>query len=388
MTSLECRFPARARKSPVDERNARLSRESLLALESYRPPSDPGEATLARIWAAALGIDRSGVDDDFFELGGDSLAAAAIASGVHGEFGVEMPTHLLLDSPTVARLWPVLRALQASGAAESPDTDSMLLTLRAAGHADPVVLIPPRKDSSLRFRALLEHLDPARPVFGLIHRPVGDLGSMVREQLRQIAAVTGARPVHLVGICWGSLVALEMACTAHELGLRPASVVLLDPPPLLSTADRRRSWLRQRVLPWFRLLPRRAAIYRAAWSRLSFGQRVEFVISKARAAGRRLNPLASRDDLLQELVGKPDFRALTELSLQHQPKRPAAPVDLVLTNERPDSATRRARRHWIEFLGTQTRIHEVPGRDTGDVLGEHLHEFGQVLERITRRPAV
>jgi hypothetical protein len=115
---------------------------------------------------------------------------------------------------------------------------------------------------------------------------------------------------------------------------------------------------------------------------------VEFVISKARAAGRRLNPLASRDDLLQELVGKPDFRALTELSLQHQPKRPAAPVDLVLTNERPDSATRRARRHWIEFLGTQTRIHEVPGRDTGDVLGEHLHEFGQVLERITRRPAV
>ena len=340
-----------------------------------------------RIWADALGVDRSGVDDDFFELGGDSLAAAEIASGVQREFSVEMPTHLLLDSPTVARLWPVLQGLRAGGVANVQDAGSLLLSLRTTGHLDPVILMPPRKDSSLRFRALMDRLDPARPVFGLIHRPVGDLQSMAREQLRQIGAVAGGRPVHLVGICWGSLVALEIACMAHEFGLRPASVVLLDPPPLLSRADRRMSRLRQRVLPWLNLVPRRVAIYRAAWSGLSPGQRVEFIADKARAAGRRLNPLASREDLVQELVGKPDFRALTELSFQHQPSRPAAPVDLVLTSDRRDSAARRARQRWIEFLGAQTHVHEVPGRDTGEVLDQHLHEFGAVLERIARRSA-
>lgn len=370
---------------PVDVHSARLSRDSLLAPESYRPPCDPGEATLVRIWADALGIDRSGIDDDFFELGGDSLAAAEIASGVQREFSVEMPTQLLLESPTVARLWPVLQALLAGGRASVRDAGSMLLPLRASGHLYPVILIPPRTDSSLRFRALMNRLDPGFSVFGLNHRPASDFRSIVREQLRQIRAVAGGRPVHLVGICWGSLVALEMACTAHELGLRPASVVLLDPPPLLSRSDRRISRLRQRVMPWLNLVPRRMATYRAAWAGLSPAQRLGFMADKARAAGRRLNPLASREDLVHELVGKPDFQALTELSLRHQPKRPAATVDLVLSSDRPDGVSRRARRRWIEFLGPQTRLHEVPGRDTGDVLGQHLDEFGTVLERITRR---
>ena len=73
-------------------------------------PTDETEAVVASVWAAVLGLPHVGIDDDFFALGGHSLAAAQIAARLNDAFGIELPVVAVFESPTVAELATVVTA--------------------------------------------------------------------------------------------------------------------------------------------------------------------------------------------------------------------------------------------------------------------------------------
>jgi thioester reductase-like protein len=83
---------------------------------TYLPPSTPEEIRIAQIWRDVLGASRIGVEDSFFDLGGDSLAAAQMAARVKEEFGVALSLRRLFEHPTVAELARMVGA-KTSGAA-------------------------------------------------------------------------------------------------------------------------------------------------------------------------------------------------------------------------------------------------------------------------------
>ncbi len=94
--------------------NGKLDKRALPApeyqdVDRYRAPSDPIEQTLAGLYAQILGVERVGVDDSFFDLGGHSLTAMRLVARVHAELGVEVPVQTVFDEPTVARLATWLR---------------------------------------------------------------------------------------------------------------------------------------------------------------------------------------------------------------------------------------------------------------------------------------
>src|SRR5882724_8750712 len=70
--------------------------------ESLVAPRNPTEAGLVEIWRELLGIERIGVDDDFFALGGHSLLATQAVSRVRQVFGVDLPLRTFFEGPTVA----------------------------------------------------------------------------------------------------------------------------------------------------------------------------------------------------------------------------------------------------------------------------------------------
>jgi len=70
----------------------------------YTAPRNEIEQTLTEIWQKLLGIAQIGIDDDFFELGGDSLLAVQVLSRLRQIFQVEITLSLLFDEPTVSRL--------------------------------------------------------------------------------------------------------------------------------------------------------------------------------------------------------------------------------------------------------------------------------------------
>ncbi|HWE63822.1 MAG TPA: amino acid adenylation domain-containing protein, partial [Chloroflexota bacterium] len=84
-------------------------------VSSYAAPTTPLEATLADLWAAALGVERVGLHDDFFALGGHSLLATELIARVRRACGVELPLRSLFEAPTVHGLALVISRLRAEG---------------------------------------------------------------------------------------------------------------------------------------------------------------------------------------------------------------------------------------------------------------------------------
>ncbi len=70
----------------------------------YRAPSGAVEETLTAIYAELLGVERVGVDDSFFDLGGDSLSTMRLIAGINAALDVELPVRTVFEAPTVAQL--------------------------------------------------------------------------------------------------------------------------------------------------------------------------------------------------------------------------------------------------------------------------------------------
>ncbi|QWY63704.1 non-ribosomal peptide synthetase (plasmid) [Mycobacterium avium subsp. hominissuis] len=76
---------------------------------AYRAPSNAVEEILAGVYAQVLGLDRVGVDDSFFDLGGDSLSAMRLIATLNKTLHTDLTVRTLFNTPTVAQLAPQLR---------------------------------------------------------------------------------------------------------------------------------------------------------------------------------------------------------------------------------------------------------------------------------------
>ena len=91
--------------------NGKLDTRALPAPEyteadGYRAPASPTEEILAGIYAEVLGVERVGVDDSFFDLGGDSLSAMRVIAAVNTGLDAGLAVRTLFEAPTVAQLAP------------------------------------------------------------------------------------------------------------------------------------------------------------------------------------------------------------------------------------------------------------------------------------------
>ncbi|MDV3128650.1 amino acid adenylation domain-containing protein, partial [Mycobacterium sp. 21AC1] len=95
--------------------NGKLDKRALPAPEysdgdHYRAPATPTEEILAGIYAEVLGLDRVGIDDSFFDLGGDSLSAMRVIAEVNTGLDTDLAVRTVFDAPTVAELAPLIGA--------------------------------------------------------------------------------------------------------------------------------------------------------------------------------------------------------------------------------------------------------------------------------------
>ena len=91
--------------------NGKLDKRALPAPQyqdgdRYRAPTNAVEEILTDIYAQVLGLARVGVDDSFFDLGGDSLSAMRLVAAVNTGLNADLAVRTLFDAPTVAQLAP------------------------------------------------------------------------------------------------------------------------------------------------------------------------------------------------------------------------------------------------------------------------------------------
>jgi acyl carrier protein len=71
---------------------------------TFRPPDTPTEVTIAQVWREVLGRARVGADDNFLDLGGDSMTAALLLDLTNERLGVDLSLNDLLAAPSLAAL--------------------------------------------------------------------------------------------------------------------------------------------------------------------------------------------------------------------------------------------------------------------------------------------
>jgi len=113
----------------VDRRALPIPSQSDIALESmFVAPRSPIEEELARIFGEVLGIERVGIHDNFFDLGGHSLLVTQVVSRINRAFQIEISLRDLFDAPTVSGIVPVIVQNQIRQA-EGEDLSQILADL-------------------------------------------------------------------------------------------------------------------------------------------------------------------------------------------------------------------------------------------------------------------
>ncbi|WP_189944320.1 non-ribosomal peptide synthetase, partial [Streptomyces aurantiogriseus] len=226
--------------------NGKLDRDALPAPEfagaAYRAPRTELERRLAELFAEVLEVERVGVDDDFFDLGGHSLRVTKLISRIHAVLGVKIPIRVMFGATTVAQLAEHVRERAAGDTPAFADPFATVLPMRTGGSGAPVWFIHSGVGLCWSYVGFAAHLGD-RPVHGIQAR--GFDGSarpesttaMLDEYLEQILAVQPEGPFHLVGHSTGGTYAHALAVRLRERGFEVPVLALLDSPPS--------SWFRQ-----------------------------------------------------------------------------------------------------------------------------------------------
>jgi amino acid adenylation domain-containing protein/thioester reductase-like protein len=99
-------------------------------------PRTPIETQLAEIWAQILGISQIGIEDNFFEMGGDSLRAVQLIFKVREAFQIDLPMVTLFDSPTISQFAEAVNSALGSHPVATSD-DTTVAELLADATLDP-----------------------------------------------------------------------------------------------------------------------------------------------------------------------------------------------------------------------------------------------------------
>ncbi|MBU3062100.1 amino acid adenylation domain-containing protein [Nocardia sp. NEAU-G5] len=222
--------------TPVGKLDRRLLPKPLFGAEhDYRAPSTPAERALCAAFAEALGVEQVGVDDGFFELGGNSLLATKVVSQLRSA-GIEMPVQLMFGDSTPAA---IARRLDADAGEALTAALEPLLAIRkpGAGRGDtppPLFCVHPAIGLSWCYAGLLAQLPGDRPVYGLQAPHVtgadehGTLVAAAKNYVAQIKSVQPEGPYHLLGWSLGGLIAHEMAVQLQEAGEQVALLAMMD----------------------------------------------------------------------------------------------------------------------------------------------------------------
>ncbi|WP_225726861.1 MULTISPECIES: non-ribosomal peptide synthetase [unclassified Nocardia] len=214
--------------------NRKLDRAALpdpeFTAAEYRPPRTADEAALAALFGELLGVDRVGIDDDFFDLGGHSLLAIRLASRIKAKLGIPVPVRTVFQHSIVADLAAEIR----SGAGDSEDPFAPVLPIRTDGQWPPLWMIRGGGGLCWPYLAFVNYL-PDRQLYGIQAREYDrtrpkstSVEEMVDEYVGHVLACQPDGPYHLMGWSAGGAYAHAMAVELRRRGHRVDLLVMMD----------------------------------------------------------------------------------------------------------------------------------------------------------------
>jgi acetoacetyl-CoA synthetase len=214
---------------------------------------------LIPIWQRVLQLSSVSVDDNFFDLGGDSALTLELFNEIALAGGPELPPVMIYHAPTIATLAALL---------EQPTIPRVppLVQLKAGSEKPPVFIAHGLGGSVMDFFQVVKHVETPHPIYGMqakgidgIEEPLDRIEDMARYSLEAVRQLQPRGPYLLIGFSLGGLVALEMAQQLIASGEKIRLLAMLDSYPHVSSLSgsqrvrlaNRQTWRRAaRRLKW------------------------------------------------------------------------------------------------------------------------------------------
>ncbi len=328
-----------------------------------------GGSAIARmlgIWKNCL---RREVDaeDNFFDLGGDSLMAVGLFREIENQFGRALPMSSLFNSPTPASLALLVADAEVVETLTVADVvlPGHVIAIRKSGRLRPLFCIHGADGGVMFYREFALQLDEERPFYALEApmlqnlqlNALGSVAEIASVYLDNIRKIQPEGPYLLGGYSFGGLVAYEMAQQLKAVGVETSKLLLFDTPNPLSPV--RPFTLPERIKAQWDLLGdggfsgKFTGLARRAASGLMF--RLRFELENRMAA----TSSAAGGDHLRHVQSRLQHDALDEA---YQPVPYDGPTCLFVAREGGgDKFAYEENLGWTGWLSGEFQVIDVPG---------------------------
>lgn len=190
---------------------------------------DALELQLTRIWEDLLQRQPIGLNEDFFDIGGDSILAMSLLARVAQETIYPLPAGGIFQARTIEKLAQLLRE------GVDPESWSPLVAIQPNGSRDPFYCVHPGGGNVLCYMQLSKRLGEDQPFYGLqapgldgICQPLQSVEAMADCYVKAILSHQPNGPYRLGGWSVGGVVAYEMARRLEQAGHEVKTLALLD----------------------------------------------------------------------------------------------------------------------------------------------------------------
>jgi acyl carrier protein len=192
---------------------------------------DPIIVMLIGLWQRLLERTTVGPDDNFFDLGGDSLLAVALFAAIEEQASLKLPLTTIYDAPTPAALAAILNF-------KFTPKFSPIINLRSGKTFPPLFIVGGAGGNAMELALSARYVAGDRQVYGVQargldgvdhpHRRVEDMAEYCMASIRELQP---RGPYLLAGLSFGGLVALATAHRPIASGEDVALLALLDTQP-------------------------------------------------------------------------------------------------------------------------------------------------------------
>ncbi|OAI57217.1 hypothetical protein AYO50_00275 [Acidobacteria bacterium SCGC AG-212-P17] len=330
--------------------------------QEYVEPRNSTEETLCRLWQEVMRMERVGIHDNFFTIGGHSLLAVQVISRIKSAFAMEMPLSILFAAPTVARM---AEHIAAANGYERPQSSPILVNIQPHGSSAPFFCVHPVGGQVISYAELSQELGLDQPFYGLQSPPANffpetdiSIEQMAALYIREIRSVQPVGPYLLGGWSMGGVIAWEMAQQLAKEGEMIGLLALIDtmPPSKYLEADDRTkntSMLALFALDVSRLVGRDPSPLVEQFSRAAAPDQWNMV-QEALISYGVLTPKTAHAEMTALLdTFTRNFFAVQNYSLQQSQQR----IVYFRASESPE----RFSKAWAAWAGGGIEHHSVPG---------------------------
>jgi thioesterase domain-containing protein/NAD(P)-dependent dehydrogenase (short-subunit alcohol dehydrogenase family)/acyl carrier protein len=195
------------------------------------------EGILVAWWQNLLGLEQVSRDDDFFDLGGDSMIGTQLFSRIKNTYELDLGLSTLFEARTIGQLAQLIRqkSQKSKLSREEPRPWSPLVGIQPKGTRLPIYVISGLGGNVIEFHNLAFNLGEDQPMYGFVPRGLDGkdpyhtrVEDMAADYVKAIRSTQPEGPYHLLGYSFGGIVAFEVARQIVAQGGHVGLLGLLD----------------------------------------------------------------------------------------------------------------------------------------------------------------